>query len=169
MSQPQAERPFVWTVDLPDAAATQAWGEALGEVAQAAVCVALHGDLGAGKTTFAQGVGRGLAVDSEVVSPTFSLVDEHDGTVPLLHADAYRLQPGEAEGIGLEETLENWPGVSLVEWASRVEDLLPLDGIDVELAVLDDGRRGEARARGTVGRRVLLAWKEQWEGHANGR
>ena len=72
-----------WAVDLPTATSTVAWGRILGEVAQEAICISLHGDLGAGKTTFAQGVGDGLAVHSEVVSPTFSLVDEHDGPVPL--------------------------------------------------------------------------------------
>jgi len=159
---PCKDAEWAWSVTLPDVAATQAWGKALGESVRGAVCVALHGDLGAGKTTFAQGVGAALKVDGDVVSPTFSLIDEHEGEIPLLHADAYRLEPGEAEGIGLEEALEDWPGVSLVEWASRVSACLPIDGIDVELTIMDDSHRGHARARGAAGAVVLDAWRRAW-------
>ena len=148
-----------WRVELPKPAATRAWGRSLGELVKEALCVALHGDLGAGKTTFAQGVGEGLAVEGEVVSPTFSLIDEHDAEIPLLHADAYRLEADEAAAIGLEETLEDWPGVALVEWASRVTDLLPLDGLEVELVEQGAGRCGLARARGPGGQKVLEAWQ----------
>ncbi len=168
-SSPRNRAEAVWTVVLPDAAATHAWGEALGEAVDKAMCVALHGDLGAGKTTFAQGVGAALDVDGEVVSPTFSLINEHDGELPLLHADAYRLEPGEAEGIGLEETLEEWPGIALVEWASRVPDCLPTGGVEVELRIVGDGRQGHARACDIAGQAVLDAWRRSWSRRTHGR
>ena len=93
----------MWTVKLDDMDATLALGRALGRVVSKPALVSLVGDLGAGKTTFAQGVGVGLELVSAVVSPTFILMAEHpDGRLPLLHGDAYRLKPGEAETIGLD-------------------------------------------------------------------
>ena len=107
----------MWTVKLDDMDATLALGRALGRVVSEPALVSLVGELGAGKTTFAQGVGVGLELSSAVVSPTFILMAEHpDGRLPLLHGDAYRLKPGEAEGIGLDETIDAWPGLVLMEW-----------------------------------------------------
>lgn len=86
----------------------------------------LSGDLGAGKTVFARGFARGLGIMSPVTSPTFTLVNEYKkGRLPLYHFDVYRL--GEAEELydtGFEDYLENG-GVVLIEWAERIEELLP--------------------------------------------
>ncbi len=80
----------------------------------------LYGDLGSGKTTFVQGLARGLGVPEEVyvVSPSFSLVNEYPGRVPLFHVDLYRLSPEEVEDLGLHEMLSR--GVMVIEWSERL-------------------------------------------------
>ena len=98
----------------------------LAKEAKAGSIYTLSGDLGAGKTVFARGFARGLGIMSPVTSPTFTLVNEYKkGRLPLYHFDVYRL--GEAEELydtGFEDYLENG-GVVLIEWAERIEELLP--------------------------------------------
>jgi tRNA threonylcarbamoyladenosine biosynthesis protein TsaE len=122
---------------------TQAIGEALAAAIRPGQVIALRGVLGTGKTTFVQGLARGLGVRSQVSSPTFVLVNEYTGThgVRLAHIDTYRLGTsvrGEAEGIGLEELLEDGDGVVAIEWADRVQELLPADYLLVELGYGED-------------------------------
>ena len=104
--------------------------------------------IGAGKTVFAQGVGAALAVHGAVLSPTFVLVSEHPGSLPLLHADLYRVASGEVEGLGLEEALESWPGVALIEWADRFPEILPADHLELQLEHAAEGRIATLRAHG---------------------
>ncbi len=86
----------------------------------------LHGDLGAGKTTFAQGIATGLGIAGPVQSPTFTIVNEYDGPLRLYHLDLYRLSgPGDVVGLGYEEYLEPIDGVSVVEWSERAGSMLP--------------------------------------------
>jgi tRNA threonylcarbamoyladenosine biosynthesis protein TsaE len=97
--------------------------------------IALHGDLGAGKTQFVRGLVQGLGGDARMVSsPTFVLLHIYDtGRLPVFHLDAYRVHGSEDfESIGFVELLEQ-NGVVVVEWASRVEGLLPHEHIDVTL------------------------------------
>ena len=97
--------------------------------------VALIGPLGAGKTTFVQGVARGIGVPSErhVASPTFALVNEHPGRVPLVHADLYRIErPQELEELGLVEALDR--AAVVVEWLDRFPDVAPGDHLELHLA-----------------------------------
>jgi tRNA threonylcarbamoyladenosine biosynthesis protein TsaE len=120
------------------AAATQAAGQALGAAVQPGQIIALRGNLGAGKTTFVQGLARGLGVSGRVASPTFVLVNEYTGAsgVRLAHVDTYRLGVAaldEAEGMGIEELLEDAGTVVAIEWADRVLELLPEDILLVEL------------------------------------
>ncbi len=117
------------------AAQTRAFGERLGRAVFPGAVLALVGDLGAGKTLLAQGVGQGLGVLGPVTSPTFILARLHEGgRLPMLHADLYRLSDEEeAELIGLPDALAG-DGVSLVEWADRLQQLLPADHLRVELA-----------------------------------
>ena len=154
----------MWKIELPDLDATLRLGRALGQLASAGTIVALRGDLGAGKTSFAQGVGAGLNIEQAVVSPTFILMAEYEGgRLPLLHADAYRLKSGEAATIGFEETVELWPGVVLVEWAGRVDALLPADRIHVDLEHAGTGRVASISAQGPVHLAILTHWQERIE------
>jgi tRNA threonylcarbamoyladenosine biosynthesis protein TsaE len=121
-----------------NAVATQAAGQALGAAVQPGQVIALRGNLGAGKTTFVQGLARGIGVSGRVSSPTFVLVNEYTGArgVRLAHVDTYRLGVAaldEAEGLGIEELLEDAGTVVAIEWAERVQELLPEDHLLVEL------------------------------------
>lgn len=115
---------------------TQAFGERLGRALQPGDVVALRGPLGAGKTTLIQGIARGHASHPEQVkSPTFVLMREYPGTVPLVHVDAYRLEGGPDAAWGLDVELMFSPRkITLIEWADRVAELLPPEAIRVDLA-----------------------------------
>jgi tRNA threonylcarbamoyladenosine biosynthesis protein TsaE len=104
--------------------------------------VVLVGDLGSGKTTFAKGIGRGLGVTEPIVSPTFTIVRQYEGRLPLVHVDVYRLDHlQELHDLGLEELIDN-DAVTLVEWGDVVASYLPTDRLDVrlEFGVGDDDR-----------------------------
>lgn len=121
-----------------DAEATREVGAAVGRLAPAGATVLLQGDLGAGKTVFAQGVGRGLDAPSVVNSPTFVLVNEHlGGRLPMRHADLYRLDDLDliAE-LGLDQAAEG--GILLVEWPERAGGALPDDHLHVQIRPLED-------------------------------
>jgi tRNA threonylcarbamoyladenosine biosynthesis protein TsaE len=155
----------MWTVELIGVEATLTLGAALGRTAVAGTVAALHGDLGAGKTSLSQGVGHGLGIKASIVSPTFILMAEYeDGRLPLLHADAFRLSGTEARSIGLDEAVESWPGVALVEWAGRVPDVLPDDHLDIRIAHAGDGRTATVRASGPRHEQVLQAWMSAYVG-----
>ena len=126
-------------IQLPDdQKATERLGELVGERLQPGDTVALTGPLGAGKTTFVRGLARGLAVDDPdaISSPTYLLVIEHDGEIPLLHADAYL--PAKLEGFlddGGLEYLFDAAKVVVVEWAERVRKHLPERVLWIELSL----------------------------------
>ncbi len=104
--------------------------------------VALVGPLGSGKTLFVKGLARELGVSpSSAVSPTFTLINEYGGKVPLIHVDLYRLEhPGEVAELGLEEYFEG-PGIVAVEWAERALPLLPGNTVTVRFERLGPRRR----------------------------
>lgn len=123
------------SIALPDLAATRRLGRRLGELARAGDVVTLVGDLGAGKTTLTQAIGEGLLVpaDHYITSPTFGLLHEYPGRLPLYHMDFYRLH-GEEEllELGVEEYLEG-EGVCVIEWPDRLGSLMPAERLEVEL------------------------------------
>jgi len=123
---------------------TQRLGVRLGELIKPGDLICLAGDLGAGKTTLAQGIARGWGSLDAVTSPTFVLINEYhraDGQT-LYHFDAFRLaDPGQAAMLGLSEVLEGG-GPVLVEWPERVGDCLPEQALWVRLKWVDDLRRG---------------------------
>lgn len=100
--------------------------------------LALHGQLGAGKTCFVQGIAAALGIDRPVTSPTFIIINEYPALRPLYHIDLYRIaSPDEALGIGLEDYLEA-DGVTAIEWAERAGDLLPADTVHIHFETLCD-------------------------------
>jgi tRNA threonylcarbamoyladenosine biosynthesis protein TsaE len=122
---------------------TVAIARALGEALAPGDIVALIGELGAGKTLFCKGIGVSLGIPPEkVTSPSFCIVTEHEGRIPLTHVDVYRLSSlREAEEIGLSETFDGREGVCVVEWAEKVTELLPRDCIRVTFTVSNGDRR----------------------------
>ena len=107
--------------------------------------ISLIGDLGAGKTTFTKGFAKGFGVKQTVTSPTFTIMNEYEGSqMPLYHFDMYRLSSKEeAINCGFEEyfDLSKLKGVVIVEWASNTEGLLPTLHVEIELKKLDDNKR----------------------------
>lgn len=160
ISREEACRLFAVETHTPEE--TRAWGRRLGERLEPGDFVALTGEIGAGKTVFAQGVLDGLGVTGYTGSPTFTLVNEYTGRLPVYHLDLYRLGPEAAkEDLGLEE-LFHGRGVALVEWAEYVRLMWPENRLHVHLA----RQAGEAplrrltfTGRGERGRRLeaLLA------------
>lgn len=120
---------------------TQALGERLGARLGRGDVVACIGPLGAGKTCFLQGLARGLGVMTDVTSPTFVLVNQYRGRLPVYHVDAYRTGSlSELVDLGLEEMLHG-EGVTVVEWADKLLPLLPPRTITVTIAGLGDEPR----------------------------
>lgn len=112
--------------------------------------ILLSGDLGAGKTTFAQGFGRGLGITEPIVSPTFTLVRTYQGRLPLVHCDVYRLDRlEEVADLDLAELLDDG-GVALVEWGDAIAPCLAADFLEIrmELADGDDDRSLDLRVVG---------------------
>ena len=104
--------------------------------------IALNGDLGSGKTTFSQGFAKGLGVNQHVGSPTFKLVSEYSGsTMKLYHVDCYRLNSSEEFlNLGGENLLLPHDGITLIEWANLIEEILPLDSIEIKFLRFKDNK-----------------------------
>lgn len=129
------------TLFLDSPEQTRGLGEAVGRLAFPGAYICLHGDLGAGKTTFVQGLAKGLGVEEAyITSPSFALVNEYAGRLTLYHIDLYRLSgPDDLDGIGFTD----YPGegVAAVEWPERAGGLIPDERLDVFLAYADGGRK----------------------------
>jgi tRNA threonylcarbamoyladenosine biosynthesis protein TsaE len=124
-----------------DEATTKAIGAALAGLLDPGDVVGLDGDLGAGKTRLVQGAAAALGVEDPVLSPTFMLLREYDGDLPVHHVDAYRLAgPVELEDLGLDEVLPP-DAVAFVEWADRVAAVLPESWLELVLHIRDDDTR----------------------------
>jgi tRNA threonylcarbamoyladenosine biosynthesis protein TsaE len=154
----------MWILESRSPAQTRRFGHHLASTLVESMVVALVGDLGSGKTCLAKGIAEGLDIEEEVVSPTFILVSEYEGRRPLLHADVYRLEEEELDSIGLEEQLETWPGLALVEWADRFEDLVPTDHIRISLEDLGSSlRRICVEGGGARSLEMVSQLREGWE------
>lgn len=126
------------SLTLTNRDATIVLGKKIGQQLVAGDVLVLDGDLGAGKTTFTKGLAAGLEIPDIIKSPTFTIIHEYqDGRLPLYHMDAYRLENGGAEDLGLEEYFDG-DGVSVVEWAEFVEDELPADFLAIHFKRTDD-------------------------------
>ena len=124
----------MFIIETMDALDTFRLGERLGTAAKAGQVFALLGDLGVGKTTFAQGFAKGLGITGPVNSPTFTILSVYEGgRLPLYHFDVYRIEePEEMEEIGYEEYFFG-TGVCLIEWADLIEEILPPDVVRITI------------------------------------
>lgn len=112
---------------------TRALGMQMGADLAPGAVLCLYGDLGAGKTAFTSGLAQGLGVTDYVTSPTFTIVNEYDGRIPLFHFDVYRVyDPDELYEIGFEEYFSRG-GVVCIEWADLIPSLLPADRVEIEI------------------------------------
>jgi tRNA threonylcarbamoyladenosine biosynthesis protein TsaE len=132
-----------WSVLTGSPRQTMGWGSRLGKLLEGGEIIALIGELGAGKTCFVRGVTQGLEVgkDAWIRSPSFTLINEYQGRLPVYHIDLYRVEGrAQLEGLNLREYLYS-DGVSLIEWFEH----LPADEVDefleVRAAYVDDNRR----------------------------
>ena len=113
---------------------TEKIGAAIGKIIPAGTVLAYRGDLGAGKTAFTRGLAAGLGYKGRVTSPTFTIVNEYEGRIPLFHFDMYRLPDSDALfDIGWDDYLDRG-GVCAVEWSEQVDDALPEDTIYVTIS-----------------------------------
>lgn len=100
--------------------------------------ICLNGDLGSGKTVFTKGFAGAMGID-EITSPTFNIIKEYIGELPLYHMDVYRTN-GEVENLGLDEYF-NKNGVTIIEWAEMIEDYLPKERLDITFNIIDENKR----------------------------
>ncbi|WP_046213095.1 tRNA (adenosine(37)-N6)-threonylcarbamoyltransferase complex ATPase subunit type 1 TsaE [Paenibacillus wulumuqiensis] len=112
----------------------------LAQRAMPGTMITLDGDLGAGKTHFSKAFARHLGVPGMVNSPTFTIIKEYQGRMPFYHMDVYRISEAEAADLGLDEYFFG-EGATLVEWSSRIEDLLPEDRLALQITVNEDDSR----------------------------
>jgi tRNA threonylcarbamoyladenosine biosynthesis protein TsaE len=144
------------SINLPDPAASEAFGAWLAERAQPGDVITLSGPLGAGKTSIARGFLAALGLEGEAPSPSFAIVQPYappDVRIPVLHVDLYRIEdPGEMEELGLDEALSD--SVLLVEWPARAPGRWP-KALALSLAILPDGAR-------RLTAHLPPAWKARW-------
>lgn len=98
--------------------------------------ICLRGDLGSGKTVFTKGIADALGINETITSPTFNIIKEYEGELPLYHMDVYRLN-GKVDDLGLEEYYKKG-GVVVIEWADMIEDYLPEERLDINIKVVDE-------------------------------
>lgn len=136
---------------------TQLLGKNLGALLQSGDCICMDGDLGAGKTHLTKAIAEGLGIAEEVTSPTFTIVQEYSGRLPLFHFDMYRLADSEElYAIGFLDYL-NQGGVLIMEWSKNVEEALPQDRLDIQLAytLVENQRLITLEATGPKSARLL--------------
>jgi len=138
---------------------TKGIGRTLADLLRAGDAAALTGELGAGKTTFVQGVALGLGFEGHVVSPTFTLVREYRARLTLVHVDVYRLERmQDVIDLGLDDALGEGDSVVFVEWGDAVEGLLPPGHLVIELTVPGAGEERRLVLRGSG-----EPWATRWE------
>ena len=120
---------------------TMELGRKLGELLEPGNVVALTGDLGAGKTTLTKGVAVGMGIKDDIHSPTFTLIHEHHGNKILYHIDLYRLESElDVESLGIEEYIHS-NAITFIEWAERMQSLLPKQRLDINISLEKDDSR----------------------------
>ena len=140
---------------IVDQEGLETFAENLGTLGENGDIVCLTGDLGAGKTTFTKAFARGMGIQEHITSPTFTIIQEYEGTIPLYHFDVYRIDdPLELEEIGYEEYFFG-KGITIIEWADMIKDLIPEESFWIEI------RRESPTTRRVIirGQRIL---HENW-------
>ena len=130
-----------------------AWGEKLGALLRKQDVLILTGDLGAGKTTFTKGLARGLGIKQMIKSPTYTIVREYDGRLPLYHLDVYRIGE-DPDSIDLDDFLFG-DGVTVIEWGELLGDSLPSDYLKLTILRKSDGRELVFDAKGHRAEKLL--------------
>ena len=97
--------------------------------------ICLNGELGSGKTVFTKGIANALGIKESITSPTFTIIKEYEGELPLYHMDVYRLN-GNVEGTGIEEYFTKG-GVVVIEWADTIQDILPEERLDIKFKIVE--------------------------------
>lgn len=147
-----------------DAAETRALAAALAVAARPGDLISLVGELGAGKTQFAKGFGAGLGITDTIVSPSFVLMAEYRGRLPLFHVDLYRLaDAAEALAGGLIDERQT-EGVTIIEWAERLAEAMPADRLEVEIDGSGDEPRRISIRPGNRAYARYLAALQAWNG-----
>ena len=118
-------------------------GRIIGEMAEAGTLIALRGNLGCGKTALVQGLARGLEVPEKVyvTSPSYTLVNEYPGRLPLFHLDLYRLTDLDFDDIGLYDILDTHSAVVVIEWAERLAPDSLFEGLTLQMEITGDNTR----------------------------
>lgn len=119
---------------------TQRLAAYIGSQSWPGLVIALDGDLGAGKTTFSKALAAAIGVKEVVSSPTFTIIKEYEGDLPFYHMDVYRLSLEEADELGLDDYFYGH-GVTVVEWASLIEELMPEQFLAIRLEYIDEQQR----------------------------
>lgn len=127
------------TLKIANLKDTERLGLSIGRLLEANDCILLEGDLGAGKTTLTKAIARGLGVEAMVKSPTFTIIREYEGRLPLYHMDAYRLEHAD-DDLGFEEYFTN-NGVVVVEWAHYIAAFLPAHFLRLSIKHIDEFSR----------------------------
>ncbi len=133
----------LYQLTVKDPVNTELLGKTLGRFMAPGQVITLNGELGAGKTTFVKGIASGLGVPKEVVvcSPSYTLVNEYEGRIPLFHFDLYRLEGAkDIHELGYDEYLEG-EGVSVMEWSDIAPEILPPYYLDVRIAIVSESER----------------------------
>jgi len=121
---------------------TQEFGKKIGKNLFPTSIIALSGKLGSGKTTLIQGIGQGLGITTPIKSPSFTLINEYQGFLPLYHFDLYRLSgEEEIEELGYEEYLFKKKGVVVIEWADKMESFLTFPHLKIKIKMIDFSQR----------------------------
>ncbi len=116
-------------------------GEKIGRLLKKGDIIAMQGTLAAGKTTITKGIAKALGITDTITSPTFCLISEYQGTMPLYHMDVYRLDGTEDFiNLGTDDMLYG-DGVSIIEWSEKIMDELPSNTIVLKITPQDDGKR----------------------------
>ncbi len=132
-------------------------GEALGGLLKPSDIVALKGELGAGKTVLVKGIAKGLCLKAEPNSPTFVIMNAYEGRIPLYHFDLYRISGAvELEGIGYEDYFFG-DGVTVVEWADRVDEIFPQSTIEIEIKIPENKNTDSETVR-----EIKFKGEEKW-------